>query len=367
MFSPPGKIACVVEHRRGDGLDRCGLEEVPVETAENPMETGNFDTWRRCGKSAHFRRGGGAAARHACSRGAQPRTIGGQRSRRGAGSAAWNKVVSSGRARHRTDRGRRVVPCRSPGRVGARCSGRVGSVRPGRLQARTLAVHASQTIASYWLPRHLVAFRRAYPGIDIRLAIGNTAQVAAAVHQGTADMAFIEGKIEDPALTVEQVARDQMVIVVGPEHPWSAVVDRLAQERLVEAEWVLREPGSGTRSVFEAALQTFGVSLAAVRIVLELPSNEAVRAAVEAGLGATAISASVASSGLEAGLLHHVPFDLPEREFHVVRHPERHHSRAVGALLKMVTNSLGDRVKHSFAGMPLRRTACDRACGGANG
>jgi DNA-binding transcriptional LysR family regulator len=210
----------------------------------------------------------------------------------------------------------------------------------GDFKRGTLAVHASQTIASYWLPRHLVAFRRAYPGIDIRLAIGNTAQVAAAVHQGTADIGFIEGKIEDPALTVEQVARDQMVIVVGPEHPWSAV-DRLAQERLVEAEWVLREPGSGTRSVFEAALQTFGVSLAAVRIVLELPSNEAVRAAVEAGLGATAISASVAASGLEAGLLHHVPFDLPERDFHVVRHPERHHSRAVDALLKMVTEQLG--------------------------
>jgi DNA-binding transcriptional LysR family regulator len=210
----------------------------------------------------------------------------------------------------------------------------------GDFKRGTLAVHASQTIASYWLPRHLVAFRRAHPEIDIRLVIGNTAQVAAAVHQGTADIGFIEGEIEDAALTVERVARDQMVIVVGREHPWSAV-DRLAQERLVDTEWVLREPGSGTRSVFEAALQTFGVPLAAVRIVLELPSNEAVRAAVEAGLGATAISASVAAPGLEAGLLHHVPFDLPERDFHVVRHPERHHSRAVNALLKMVAEQFG--------------------------
>jgi DNA-binding transcriptional LysR family regulator len=61
----------------------------------------------------------------------------------------------------------------------------------GGLKRGTLAVHASQTIASYWLPRHLVAFRRAHPGIDIRLAIGNTAQVAAAVHQGAADIGFI--------------------------------------------------------------------------------------------------------------------------------------------------------------------------------
>jgi DNA-binding transcriptional LysR family regulator len=209
----------------------------------------------------------------------------------------------------------------------------------GGLKRGSLTVRASQTIASYWLPRHLVAFHRAHSGIDISLAIGNTEQVAAAVHQGAADIGFIEGVIEDPVLTVEEVARDQMVIVVGVEHPWSSV-DRLEPQRLVETEWVLREPGSGTRSVFEAALQTFGIPPAAVRVVLELPSNEAVRAAVEAGLGATAISASVAAPSLEAGLLHQVPFDLPVRAFHVVRHSERYRSGAVDALLEMVTAQL---------------------------
>jgi DNA-binding transcriptional LysR family regulator len=204
------------------------------------------------------------------------------------------------------------------------------------LQRGTLAVHSSQTIAGYWLPRHLVAFRHKYPGIDIRLTVSNTAQGAAAVHEGAADLAFVEGTIEDPMLTTEQVARDQVVIVVGIEHPWSTI-DRLEPERLIETDWVLREPGSGTRSTFEAALQGFGVSPGALRIALELPSNEAVRAAVEAGLGATAISASVAAPSLEAGLLHRVRFDLPERDFHVVRHVARCQSRAADALLSMVT------------------------------
>jgi DNA-binding transcriptional LysR family regulator len=89
-------------------------------------------------------------------------------------------------------------------------------------------------------------------GIDVRLTIGNTAQGAAALHEGAADLAFIEGMIEDPMLTKEQVARDQSVIVVGTEHAWSAT-DPLEPDRLVEAEWVLREPRSGTRSTFEAA------------------------------------------------------------------------------------------------------------------
>jgi DNA-binding transcriptional LysR family regulator len=199
-----------------------------------------------------------------------------------------------------------------------------------------LAVQASQTIASYWLPRHLVAFRREYPGIDIRLTIGNTAQVAAAVHEGVADIGFVEGEIDDPMLVTEQVARDQLVIVVGFDHPWSAV-GHLDPAELIATEWVLREPGSGTRSVFESALQDFGVSPSALQVALELPSNEAVRAAVEAGLGATAISASVAAPSLEAGLLHRVRIDLPDREFHVIRHAERHRSKAVDALLAMVT------------------------------
>ena len=214
----------------------------------------------------------------------------------------------------------------------------------GGLKRGTLAVQASQTIASYWLPRHLVAFRRAYPGIDIRLGVGNTAQVAAAVHEGLVDVGFIEGAIDNPMLMTQQVARDQLVIVAGIEHPWSGI-DRLEQGRLLEVEWVLREPGSGTRSVFKTALQALGISPSELRIALELPSNEAVRAAVEAGLGATAISASVAAPSLEAGLLHQVRFDLPERAFHVVRHVERHPSSAVSALLTLVTAPFAQGLK----------------------
>src|SRR5271168_4579209 len=103
----------------------------------------------------------------------------------------------------------------------------------GGLKRGTLAVQASQTISSYWLQRHLVAFRRAYPGIDIRLGVGNTAQVATAVYEGAADVGFIEGAIDNPMLMAQQVARDQLVIVAGIEHPWSGI-DRLEQWRLLE-------------------------------------------------------------------------------------------------------------------------------------
>ncbi len=205
----------------------------------------------------------------------------------------------------------------------------------GSLKRGTLSVQASQTIASYWLPRHLVAFRRTYPQIQIRLAIGNTAQVAAAVASGAVELGFVEGAVENEHFASTAVARDQLIVVVGPEHPCVSHA-RLAPGDLTESDWVLREPGSGTRSAFEDALARLGIEPGALRIQLELPSNEAVRAAVEAGLGATAISASVAAPSIEAGLLHQAAFQLPEREFHVLRHRERYRSRAADALLALV-------------------------------
>lgn len=205
----------------------------------------------------------------------------------------------------------------------------------GGLKRGTLSIRASQTIASYWLPRHLVAFRRAYPGIEIQLGVGNTAEVAAAIHSGAAELGFVEGTVSDPALSVTRVGRDLLVLVVAPDHAWAdgARVDAAA---LAGAEWVLREPGSGTRSMFEAALQGFGIDPTRLRVALELPSNEAVRAAVEAGMGATALSASVAAPSLEAGLLNKVEFALPDRDFSVVQHIDRHRSGAAAGLLGMI-------------------------------
>jgi DNA-binding transcriptional LysR family regulator len=205
----------------------------------------------------------------------------------------------------------------------------------GGLKRGTLRVQASQTIASYWLPRHLVTFRRRYPGIEIRLGIGNTTQVAAAVNEGIAELGFVEGGVDDPALGSQLVARDQLVIVVGMEHPWTQV-GRLTPECLPDSDWVLRESGSGTRSVFEDALKGWGLSPSRLRVALELPSNESVRAAVEAGLGATALSASVAAARIELGTLHHVGLDLPERDFHVLRRHERHRSKAGEALMAII-------------------------------
>ncbi|HET9149566.1 MAG TPA: LysR substrate-binding domain-containing protein [Alphaproteobacteria bacterium] len=205
----------------------------------------------------------------------------------------------------------------------------------GTLQRGTLAVHASQTIASYWLPGHLVRFHRAYPQVDVRLAVGNTAQVAEAVKAGSAELGFVEGMVDDPALSEQTISGDRLVIVVGVEHPW-AKRKRVEPADLAEAEWVVREPGSGTRSEFETALRLIGIKPRRLKIALELPSNEAVRSAVVAGAGVTAISELVVEALIRLGRMHKVGFDLPPRSFHVLRHRERYRSKAAQALLATI-------------------------------
>ena len=215
----------------------------------------------------------------------------------------------------------------------------------GELRRGTLLLHASQTIAGYWLPSRLKIFHERYPLIEIRLAIGNTGDVARSIHDGVAEIGFVEGGVDDPSLRSVVVAQDQLVLVVAPDYPWGlgGVPDPAA---LLETDWVSREPGSGTRSEFEAALDAFGLEPGRLRIVMELPSNEAMRAAVEAGMGAAVMSASVATPSLEAGLLHRVPLTLPQRAFKVVHHGERHLSRSAEVLLGMLTSSrTGSEVK----------------------
>ena len=208
------------------------------------------------------------------------------------------------------------------------------------LKRGVLSVQASQTIANYWSPRHLAAFRSAYPQIEIRANIGNTAQVATAVENRETELGFVEAAIHSEQLTSTAVARDQIVVVAAPDHELLKR-EPITPSDLMEVEWVLRERGSGTRSVFEASLMKFGLKAQALRVALELPSNEAVRSAAEAGLGAAVISASIAAPSLEAGLLQQIDFRLPEREFYVLTHRDRLPSRAAQAFLEMLNAGPG--------------------------
>lgn len=186
----------------------------------------------------------------------------------------------------------------------------------------TLTLHASQTIANNWLPARLHRFRIQHAAVKVVLHIGNTEEALRALREGGTDLALVEGEADDGMLVVRPVARDRLAMVVAPAHPL-ARARRIDAAMLAAADWVAREPGSGTRAAFAAALAGLGVPEAALRIGLELPSNEAVRAAAEAGAGAAILSELVVADAVRAGLLSRVAVDLPERAFSLVRHRDR--------------------------------------------
>lgn len=203
------------------------------------------------------------------------------------------------------------------------------------LKQGVVRIRASQTVGGYWLPRHLVDFRASHPGIRVEVAIENTQQVAVAVRDGAADLGFVEGEVSDSRLISQQIARDRLMLVVGARHPW-ARRRRVTPADLVSTPWIVREKGSGTRAMFEQAVERLGIAPATLDILMELPSNEAVRSAVIASEAATVLSASVLVTGLEAELLHAPAIELPERAFYVLTHNERHLSRAAGAMLDAI-------------------------------
>jgi DNA-binding transcriptional LysR family regulator len=215
------------------------------------------------------------------------------------------------------------------------------------LKRGQLALAASQTIAGYWLPAFIHRFNAAHPAITLQLSIGNTEQVATLVREGGADLGFVEGCVDDPMLAATAVADDELVLVGSPGHPLCDGTPVTAGD-LRSARWVLREAGSGTRAVFEAALEQLGIDPAELDVAFDLPSNEVVRGAVEAGAGVTVVSRLVAIRAVKAGLLAVANVTLPKRHFFSLRHKEHHQTQAAREFLRMVGEA-GTVASHSLS------------------
>ena len=200
-----------------------------------------------------------------------------------------------------------------------------------------LDIAASQTIANYWLPRRLSVFHDRYPAIALNVVISNTRGVERAVVNGDADVGFVEGITHSPELLLDEVDHDQLALVVSAKR-WPSL--GVGGVDLAAVPWVVREPGSGTRGVVEDMALGAGLQWSDLNVALELPSNEAVREAVEAGAGATLISRHVVASALSAGTLRALPLDVPPRSYKMVRHRKRHASPARRALVEMVLESV---------------------------
>jgi DNA-binding transcriptional LysR family regulator len=191
-----------------------------------------------------------------------------------------------------------------------------------------ITVAASQTVANYWLPSLLHNYRTKFPAISVNVLFGNTEQVADFVRCGSACLGVIEGQIKDPSLAIRPFAEDEMMLVVGNCHKWAMRKAAIQPAELANVRWVLRERGSGTRTIFEETLRKAAIVFSDIDVAFELPSNEAIRVAVEVGAGATVMSRLVADSALANGTLVKLDYPLSPRKFSIIKHSQRFITRA---------------------------------------
>ncbi|WP_232839154.1 LysR family transcriptional regulator [Streptomyces triticisoli] len=166
-----------------------------------------------------------------------------------------------------------------------------------------LRVAASMTIAEYLLPGWLIALRARRPDTAVSLLAGNSAVVAERLLADEADLGFVEGLSVPSGLDSVVIGHDHLIVVTAPAHPWARRRRPLAAEELAATPLILREKGSGTRQVLDAALGGLA------RPLIELSSTTAVKASAVSGAGPAVLSELAVGEELSLRRLVTVPVD----------------------------------------------------------
>jgi DNA-binding transcriptional LysR family regulator len=166
-----------------------------------------------------------------------------------------------------------------------------------------LRVAASMTIAEYLLPGWLIALRAQRPDTAVSLHAGNSTVVAERLLGGEADLGFVEGVSVPAGLDSVVVAHDRLIVVTAPGHPWARRRRALGAVELADTPLILREKGSGTRQVLDAALGGLA------RPLIELSSTTAVKASVASGAGPAVLSELALGEELSARRLVEIPLE----------------------------------------------------------
>lgn len=162
-----------------------------------------------------------------------------------------------------------------------------------------LIVGANTTGGMYVVPALIRAFRERHPDVEIQLQIEHTERLCERILQNVIDLAFAGGPIDEPRFGVEHLCEDELVPILCADHPL-ARRSPLGLSDLAEAPLIVPEPSSRTRMLIERTLRERGL---APRIALELSGTEAVKKAVEAGLGLAVVSRFAVERELALGVL----------------------------------------------------------------
>ncbi len=153
----------------------------------------------------------------------------------------------------------------------------------------SVAIGASTTIGNYLIPSVVADFRKTRPKIKVHLQVGNTKRIVELLKGGNIDIGLVEGEVPKQKITSEKLLEDELVLIVPPQHPFAKKKEVSIFEITTEP-FIVREEGSGTRQMIEKYLEKHGISLNNMNITMILGSTEAIKNAVEHGMGISIIS-----------------------------------------------------------------------------
>ncbi|WBA81796.1 LysR substrate-binding domain-containing protein [Endozoicomonas sp. GU-1] len=207
----------------------------------------------------------------------------------------------------------------------------------GSYESGSLVLNASSTIGNNLLPKMLARFRESYPGIRIDLEIDNTRVIEQRLLDFNTDLAVVEGVCLHPDIEVTTWLEDELVIICSPDHPL-ANKGNIPLSSLANELWVLREPGSGTRELFDEMIAT---QLSSPKVAMVLNRSEAVKQAVSDGVGIACISSLAAKSTLDTG--HMATIGVTglnlKRHFYLLTHKRKYKSTVFTQLCQFILAS----------------------------
>jgi len=220
--------------------------------------------------------------------------------------------------------------------------------------AGPIMIGASTTIAEYQLPRILGEFKQRFPQVHARLTVANSETIEGKVADHTLDVGLIESPSHNPSLSTHVCCEDELVMICVPNHALTSKCV-VTPKQLAEQPYVSREQGSGTREVIDQYFRDNGINPDDLNIEMELGSREAIKGAVEAGLGIAILSASTITKEIKLGDLAAIRLDPPLfRELSLVYAPEKFRSKLLDAFIALVETKFAHCNTEM---MPLRRTA----------
>nr|YP_010338696.1 LysR transcriptional regulator [Glaucosphaera vacuolata]UNJ18646.1 LysR transcriptional regulator [Glaucosphaera vacuolata] len=200
------------------------------------------------------------------------------------------------------------------------------------LQGGKLIVGASQTTGTYLMPRLIGLFRQQYPQVAVELQVHSTRRISWSVANGQIDIAIIGGEIPfelKEVLHVTPYAEDELALILPTSHPFAKLTN-IKKEDLYRLRFIALDTQSTIRKVIEQVLNKHGIDSSRFIIEMELNSIEAIKNAVQSGLGAAFVSVSAITKELELGILHQSKIEdvIIKRMLSIIVNPNRYRSKA---------------------------------------